>query len=107
MTLPMLAIGANGVVSVASHIVGKDVAAMIYAYVNGDVQRAATLHQQLLPVMNGLFAAPSPTPVKRALQMKGVDVVVVRLPLVRLTDEEVQAMRRLSSETRTYASHCI
>ncbi|HLR07981.1 MAG TPA: 4-hydroxy-tetrahydrodipicolinate synthase [Bacillota bacterium] len=98
MTLPMLAIGANGVVSVASHIVGKDMAAMIHAYVNGDVQRAATLHQQLLPVMNGLFAAPSPTPVKRALQMKGVDVGGVRLPLVPLTDEEDKALRRLITD---------
>src|SRR5699024_1223743 len=98
MTLPMLAIGANGVVSVASHIVGKDMAAMIHAYVNGDVQRAATLHQQLLPVMNGLFAAPSPTPVKRALQMKGVDVGGVRLPLVPLTDDEDKALRRLLTD---------
>src|SRR5699024_7565082 len=94
------AIGANGVVSVASHIVGEDMAAMIHAYVNGDVQRAATLHQQLLPVMNGLFAAPSPTPVKCALQMKGVDVGGVRLTLVPLTDEEDKALRRLITDER-------
>lgn len=88
LTLPMLAIGATGVVSVASHIIGNEMQEMIRAYQSGETEKAALMHQRLLPVMNGMFIAPNPTPVKTALQMKGMDVGSVRLPLVPLTGQE-------------------
>jgi 4-hydroxy-tetrahydrodipicolinate synthase len=88
LTLPIKAIGGNGVVSVASHVIGKELQEMLQAYDNGNVAHAAVLHRKLLPIMKGMFLAPSPTPVKAALQHKGVDVGGVRLPLVPLTDEE-------------------
>ncbi|WP_284140005.1 MULTISPECIES: 4-hydroxy-tetrahydrodipicolinate synthase [unclassified Virgibacillus] len=88
LTLPMLAIGADGIVSVASHIVGKEMQAMIAAYEAGNVQEAASLHRRLLPIMNSLFQAPSPVPVKEALRLRGINVGSVRLPLVPLTDQE-------------------
>jgi len=88
MTLPVLSIGGAGVVSVASHIIGNEMQEMVQAYLNGDNKKAAALHQQLQPIMQGLFAAPSPAPVKTALQIKGLDVGSVRLPLVRLTEDE-------------------
>jgi len=88
LTIPMLAIGAQGVVSVAAHIIGNEMQQMIKAFESGETQKAALMHQQLLPVMNGMFIAPNPAPVKTALQLKGIDVGSVRLPLVPLTGEE-------------------
>jgi 4-hydroxy-tetrahydrodipicolinate synthase len=88
LTLPVLSIGGAGVVSVASHVVGNDMQEMVKAFFDGDNKKAALIHQQLLPTMQGLFAAPSPAPVKTALQMAGLDVGSVRLPLVGLTEQE-------------------
>ncbi|MGM8214525.1 4-hydroxy-tetrahydrodipicolinate synthase [Bacillaceae bacterium W0354] len=88
LTLPALAIGAVGVVSVASHVIGNEMQQMIKAYKAGEVSRAASLHRQLLPKMSACFMAPSPAPVKAALNLLGVPVGSVRLPLVPLTDEE-------------------
>ncbi|NUK29171.1 4-hydroxy-tetrahydrodipicolinate synthase [Parageobacillus sp. VR-IP] len=95
ITLPVLAIGGAGVVSVASHIIGNEMQQMIAAFEAGDNKKAAKLHQKLLPVMKGLFAAPSPVPVKTALQLKGLDVGSVRLPLVPLTEQERSELMRL------------
>lgn len=95
LTLPMLALGSNGVVSVASHIIGNPMQDMVESYFAGDVQRAASLHRKLLPVMNQLFAAPSPTPVKAALEDKGVAVGGVRLPLIPLSANEEKTLHDL------------
>jgi 4-hydroxy-tetrahydrodipicolinate synthase len=92
LALPVLAIGGNGIISVASHIIGNEMQEMIKAFEDGERQKAAKAHQRLLPVMNALFAAPSPTPVKAALQLKGLDTGFVRLPLVPLSQQEHQAL---------------
>ncbi|MEM1503367.1 4-hydroxy-tetrahydrodipicolinate synthase [Domibacillus sp. 8LH] len=88
LTLPVLSVGGTGIISVASHVAGKEMKQMVNAYLSGDVQTAASIHQTLLPLFRGLFAAPNPVPVKTALQMKGLDVGGVRLPLLPLTEEE-------------------
>lgn len=88
LTIPVLAIGGNGIVSVASHVIGNEMQAMIQAFLNGENQKAASIHRELLPIMEGLFAAPSPAPVKTALQLKGLNVGSVRLPLVPLSEQE-------------------
>ncbi|MFJ7729169.1 4-hydroxy-tetrahydrodipicolinate synthase [Neobacillus sp. NPDC097160] len=88
LTIPVLSIGGVGVVSVASHVIGNKLQEMVKAFFDGENAEAATLHQQLLPIMQGLFAAPSPAPVKTALQVSGLDVGSVRLPLVGLTEHE-------------------
>jgi 4-hydroxy-tetrahydrodipicolinate synthase len=88
MTIPVLSIGGVGVVSVASHVIGNQLQEMVKAFLGGKNEKAARLHQQLLPIMQGLFAAPSPAPVKTALQLSGLDVGSVRLPLVGLTEHE-------------------
>jgi len=95
LTLPVLAIGGAGIVSVASHVIGNEMKEMIAAFEAGDHAKAAKLHQKLLPVMKGLFAAPSPAPVKTALQIKGLDVGSVRLPLVPLTEQERNQLMNL------------
>lgn len=97
LTLPVMAIGGAGVVSVASHIIGNEMQEMMAAFEAGNLAEAAKWHQRLLPIMKGLFAAPSPAPVKTALQLKGLDVGSVRLPLVPLTEQErVQLMKLLN-----------
>lgn len=98
ITLPVLSIGGAGVVSVASHIIGNEMQQMIAAFEAGEIAKAAKLHQKLLPIMKGLFAAPSPVPVKTALQLKGLDVGSVRLPLVPLTEQErIELMNLLNT----------
>ena len=92
LTLPSLAVGAHGIISVASHVVGAEMKAMIEAYLRGDVEEAALLNRKLYPIMKGMFfcphRVPSPAPVKHALNLRGVQVGGVRLPLVNVTEEE-------------------
>lgn len=88
LTLPLLSVGGTGVISVASHVIGPEMQEMVGAFLEGDLKKAARMHQELLPIMTALFAAPNPVPVKTALQLKGIDVGSVRLPLVPLTEEE-------------------
>ena len=95
LTLPLLAIGGTGVVSVASHVIGNEMQDMIAKFRNGQLEEAAAAHRKLLPLMKGLFAAPNPTPVKAALNMTGIRVGDVRLPLVPLTDEERLTLEKL------------
>lgn len=97
ITVPVLSIGGVGIVSVASHIIGNEMQEMIQAFLKGENQTAAKIHQKLLPIMQGLFAAPSPAPVKTALQLKGLDVGSVRLPLVSLTEQERKTLSDLIS----------
>ncbi|MED3882298.1 4-hydroxy-tetrahydrodipicolinate synthase [Priestia megaterium] len=94
LTIPVLAIGGAGVVSVASHIIGNDMQEMINAFKNGDVQNAAAAHRNLLPLMRALFIAPSPSPVKAALNLSGIQVGGVRLPMVPLSNEEQSALEK-------------
>lgn len=88
LALPVLAIGGDGVVSVASHIIGPELQEMVKLFDHGEHRKAAELHRRLLPLVHGLFKAPSPAPVKTALQLTGFDVGSVRLPLVPLTEQE-------------------
>jgi 4-hydroxy-tetrahydrodipicolinate synthase len=95
LTLPVLAIGGTGVVSVASHIIGNEMQEMINQFKSGRVQEAASSHRSLLPIMKALFAAPNPVPVKAALTMQGVQVGDVRLPMVPLNEEEKSALLKV------------
>lgn len=97
MTLPILSVGGHGVVSVASHVIGQQMKDMILAFEAGNVKKAAGIHRTLLPLMRGLFMAPSPTPVKEALKIKGIDTGSVRLPLVPLSSEEKEQLLFLLS----------
>ena len=94
LTLPMLAVGAVGVVSVASHLVGPRIRAMLLAHLSGDVAAALDEHQQLLPLCRALFCTTNPIPVKAALEISGWPVGAPRLPLLS-ADTDVR--QRLSS----------
>lgn len=87
LTLPILSVGGHGVVSVAGHLVGAEIAEMVEAFA-GDPRRAAEIHHELTPLIKALFSAPSPVPVKYALSRIGYDCARVRLPLVELSESE-------------------
>lgn len=95
LTLPLMAIGADGIVSVASHIIGNEMQEMVANFTNGKLKEAAAQHRKLLPVMNALFAAPNPVPVKTALQLMGIQTGSVRLPMIPLNDKETATLRQL------------
>ncbi|MBS3942902.1 MAG: 4-hydroxy-tetrahydrodipicolinate synthase [Dethiobacter sp.] len=95
LTLPLLSIGATGVVSVASNVAGKKVAEMIGKYLLGDYKSAADLHIDLLPLFKGLFVETNPIPVKAALNLMGFQAGRPRLPLIPLKGEELLRLRKM------------
>ncbi|KPC76961.1 dihydrodipicolinate synthase [Thermoactinomyces vulgaris] len=88
LTLPILAVGGAGIVSVASHLVGREMKQMIEAFFAGNHALALSLHQKLLPVFNGLFMTSSPVPLKYAMSLQGWCEPNVRLPLVEMDEQE-------------------
>ncbi len=92
LTIPMMSLGAHGVISVASHLVGNDMKKMINAFKSGKVQDALDIHIKLYPLFRKLFMAPNPVPVKAALKYAGIIEEFVRKPLVVLDDEEKQQL---------------
>jgi 4-hydroxy-tetrahydrodipicolinate synthase len=99
LTLPVLSIGGYGIVSVTSHIVGRQMKAMIKAFAEGRTQEAAKQHLALLPMFKGMFfcphRVPNPVPVKHAMKHMGIDCGPVRLPLLDVTREESDFIRKL------------
>lgn len=88
LTLPMLSLGAHGVVSVASHVVGEEIKSMIHNYKSGQVKAARNMHQMLFPLFKKLFMAPNPVPVKAVLSRLKMIENYVRRPLVELGEIE-------------------
>ncbi|RWZ51413.1 4-hydroxy-tetrahydrodipicolinate synthase [Halobacillus fulvus] len=95
LTLPSLSVGAHGIVSVSSHVIGEEMQDMIQSFRNGNVAQAAKIHRTLLPKMHAIFSAPSPAPVKAALNRRGIEVGGVRLPLLPLTEEETNELENI------------
>lgn len=95
LALPMMKVGAVGVISVASHIAGKEIAAMIAAFHAGDIKKAEAIHNRLMPLFNVLFITANPTPVKAALAMIGLPAGIPRLPLIEATDGEKAQVRQV------------
>ncbi|WP_203246275.1 4-hydroxy-tetrahydrodipicolinate synthase [Sporosarcina beigongshangi] len=89
LTLPLLAIGGSGVISVAAHVVGKEMQQMINAFKNGQIAQAAAMHRTLLPIFNAIFSAPNPVPIKYALEKIGIEIGGVRLPLVDFDEGQI------------------
>ena len=94
LTLPMMSLGAHGVISVASHIQGRKVKQMVQAFKSGKNEEALKLHLHLYPLFRKLFMAPNPVPVKAALTKIGViKEDTVRRPLVELDTEEMKELQ--------------
>ena len=86
LTLPFMAVGAQGVISVASNVIPKEVSQMVAAFARGDTRKASQLHAKYYPVFKDLFLETNPVPVKAALALMGVITEEYRLPLVKMSD---------------------
>ncbi len=100
LTLPLMSIGAQGVVSVASHLVGKQIQSMIQAFTSGQTQEAIAIHLKLFPLFKTLFCTTNPIPVKTALILQGWNLGSFRHPLCplppHLTKQLTQIMQELA-----------
>lgn len=94
LTLPMLAIGGKGVISVIANILPAEVAAMCQAFSQGEIKQARKLHLKLFPVIKALFLETNPIPVKMAMGLMGMPAGKPRLPLVEMNEKNVQILKK-------------
>lgn len=100
LTLPILAIGGCGVVSVASHLTGNLLQKMIQHFETGQVAQASQIHAQLLPLFKSLFLTANPIPLKAALRLMGWEVGGCRLPLCDVPNDVVIELQRVMKELK-------
>ncbi|MEU6176182.1 4-hydroxy-tetrahydrodipicolinate synthase [Streptantibioticus parmotrematis] len=94
LNLPLLSVGAVGFVSVVGHLVSPELRDLLHAYLAGDVAKAAELHQRLLPVYTGMFRTQGVITTKAALALRGLPGGPLRLPLVELSPEETEQLKK-------------
>nr|WP_302594949.1 4-hydroxy-tetrahydrodipicolinate synthase [uncultured Dialister sp.] len=97
-TLPILAGGGVGVISVASHVIGDDLLAMVKAFEEGRLQDALQLHIKMYPIMKGMFFIASPIPVKTAVNLIGLPGGHFRLPIAEPSDSEREHVREMLND---------
>jgi 4-hydroxy-tetrahydrodipicolinate synthase len=98
--LTIMALGGYGVVSVAAHLVGEQIAQLMKAFVGGENARAAEIHHRLMPLVDALFVTSSPIPLKYALNRVGMSVGETRLPLVPIDAKSQAIMDAALASTR-------
>ncbi|WP_338932261.1 4-hydroxy-tetrahydrodipicolinate synthase [Streptomyces netropsis] len=94
LNLPLLSVGAAGFVSVVGHVVAPELRALLEAHRSGDVTKATEIHQRLLPVFTGMFRTQGVITTKAALTLQGLPAGPLRLPLVELSPEETEQLKR-------------
>ncbi len=94
-TLPILSMGGYGVISVASHIVGKEIKEMISSFKKGNFKDAAKIHCDLLDIFYGIFIETNPIPIKEALNLMGLDVGPCRLPLCPMENGKIASFKEI------------
>jgi 4-hydroxy-tetrahydrodipicolinate synthase len=102
MTLPALAVGACGVISVASNLIPREVGALVRTFLQGHAREAEQLHRKFYPLFRDLFVESNPVPVKTALARHGWMTSEVRLPLVAL---QTQSLARLENTLKEFGLH--
>jgi 4-hydroxy-tetrahydrodipicolinate synthase len=96
LTLPMMSLGANGVISVANHILPKKVRDMVHSALEGDFTTARKLHYELFPLFKAMFMDTNPIPVKTAAWMLGlIEEKSFRLPLCEMSPEKEEKLREV------------
>lgn len=98
LTLPLLAIGGVGVISVVANIVPADVAQMVRAFEKGDIEMARELHYKLLPLVKAMFIETNPIPVKTAMGLLGLCEPDLRLPLCAMSSENLEKLKKALEE---------
>jgi len=101
VTLPMLALGSQGVVSVAAHVVGDEMKQMVDAWFTGDHETALKWHLKLMPMFKGIFVTTNPVPIKYLLNKVGIKAGGVRLPLVNATPQEQAFLDELYTKVKS------
>ncbi len=94
LTLAFLAVGAVGVVSVASNLYPAEVSELVRAFCAGEVEKAQRLHRKFLPLFKELFVEPNPVPAKTALAWRGAMAAACRMPLVEMAPENEERLRK-------------
>lgn len=94
LTLPMMSVGAVGVISVASNLIPRELTEMTHAALKGDFERAGRIHAKLFPIFKDLFIETNPIPVKAAMAMMGLIEEAYRLPLVPMSDANRAQLRK-------------
>jgi len=95
ITLPIIALGGRGVISVASNLVPEEMSRLVDEALSGHFQEARQLHYQLLPLFDALFVETNPAPLKMAMSMLGLPAGTVRLPLVPVSQESTYKIKRV------------
>ncbi|PKN77058.1 MAG: 4-hydroxy-tetrahydrodipicolinate synthase [Deltaproteobacteria bacterium HGW-Deltaproteobacteria-10] len=94
-TLPLLAMGGAGIISVVSNVVPADMAGLVDAFAANDLDKAKSLHHKMSPLIEALFIEVNPTPVKAALSLMGRIQYEYRLPLCRMADANMEKLRKV------------
>lgn len=100
LTLPFMAAGAVGVISVASNIIPTEVEALVRSFLKGDIAKAQEIHARYYPLFRDLFIEPNPVPIKTALAIKGVCRDDVRLPLCEMTSSNKEILLKTLKSTK-------
>jgi 4-hydroxy-tetrahydrodipicolinate synthase len=95
LTLPLLGVGGNGVISVAAHIVGKRMQEMITAFFARDIAKAQAIHLELMPFFKAIFITTNPIPIKECVNIIGINAGPLRLPLISPTAGETQQLKQV------------
>ncbi|MEA1974927.1 MAG: 4-hydroxy-tetrahydrodipicolinate synthase [Bacillota bacterium] len=95
LTLPLLSLGGNGVVSVISNLYPKEVSSMVRNYLNDNIAEALKIHNKLLPIMKGAFIETNPSPIKEAMKVRNMDSGIVRLPLVEMSNNNKELIKEI------------
>jgi len=98
LTLPLLAIGGHGVVSVIANILPRETAEMVHAALEGDWKRARDLHYRLFPLARAAFLETNPIPIKEAMAMAGMLEPEFRLPMCRMSDANLERLRAILTQ---------
>ncbi len=94
LTLPLLAIGGRGIISVVANIIPADVKAMVDAFIKGDLKKARELHHKMFPLVKAMFIETNPVPVKAAAAMLGLIQPDIRLPMTQPDKDVMEKIRK-------------
>ncbi len=98
LTLPMLILGAKGIISVVANLVPQDMANMVKAFNKGDLEEAKRLHYKMFPLIKAVFIETNPIPVKTALGMMNICSSELRLPLSPMSEGNLTKLKKVMKE---------
>jgi len=93
LTLPIMAVGGKGVISVTANVAPAKIVSLTNAWLKGDTEKALTIHEELTDLHNAMFIETNPLPAKNALNLMGMDVGAFRLPLVDMKPGNVERLK--------------